>query len=121
MSARDDLLPAVGEFEALMSHSAGLNADVADHRKEAIQIRRQIAEKFAALSSAGADVFPDHATEVAFRNAFSKMRSATSYHQASWPVVAVDYNSPDYRASEHRVRRSCQEFIKWNRATLGSP
>lgn len=41
MTARDDLLRAVQEYEALMTHSAGLNAEVPYHRKEAIQVRRR--------------------------------------------------------------------------------
>lgn len=52
MTARNDLLRAVQEYEALMTHSAGLTAEVPDHRKEAIQVRRRIAEKFGAIAAA---------------------------------------------------------------------
>ncbi|WP_287459374.1 hypothetical protein [Sphingomonas sp.] len=113
MTARDDLIRAVHEYEALLTHSAGLNAEVPDHRKEAIQVRRRISEMLAAIASTGNVFFAGGAQGVTFNGHFSKMRSTMAYHQASWPVVSVNYEDADYRASETKARKSCQEFIAW--------
>lgn len=113
MTARDDLIRVVHEYEALLAHSAGLNAEVPDHRKEAIQVRRWISEKLAAIASTGNVFFAGGPQGVIFNGHFSKMRSTMSYHQASWPVVSVNYKDANYRASEAKARKSSQEFIAW--------
>lgn len=117
MATREELLQAVQEYEAILRRSAELDANIPDHRKEAIKIRRQISEQLAAISSAARDAFPDRPSDTAFKNEFSKMRSAMAFHQASWPIVSVDYDDAAYRDSEARLRNSCQEFIAWVRAS----
>lgn len=119
MIARENLLRAVQEYEAILARSAQLDANLPDHRKEAIKIRRQISDVLAAISFAAKDVFQDPVSDTHFRNEFSKMRSAIAFHQASWPVVSVDYADPEYTVSESGVRASCSEFIQWVRNALG--
>lgn len=118
MTSRDELLGTMREFDSLMRRSSGLNADVPGHRTEAIAIRRQMAAIFGQLSSASAECFPDPATAAEFRNEFARMRAALSFHQASWPIVAVDYADEDYVASEANVRAICQDFVSWTTVKL---
>lgn len=113
MTARDNLLQAIQELQDLLSHSSTLNADVPEHRMKAIQLRRQFSKTFGAIAASGNDLFAGSEREGTFRNEFSKMRSAMALHQASWPIVAVNYDDPAYRASEATVRRSSQHFIAW--------
>jgi hypothetical protein len=116
--AQGNLTKAVNEFEHVLSQSAGLGADLADHRREAIHLRRLISDTIATIAKAGDEVFTDARRLTDFRNEFSMMRSAMAYHQASWPIVAVDTENESYRASVRGVREANRRFIAWVRRVL---
>jgi hypothetical protein len=118
MAARDDLLQAVAEYEALLLRFGELDPDIAHHLHEAIQLRRRLADTIVAIAALGGVVFARTDLEGNFRNELSKMRSAVAYHQASWPIVAVDHDDSEYRESETRTRDACQNFIVWVRMAL---
>lgn len=118
MTARDDLLLAIREYETILLRSAGLSSTSGPDRREAVRLRRLISEKIAAIGIAGRSAFQDRPDKNAFHDGFSRMRSAVAYHQASWPIVAVDSASADYQLSIVRVRAANQAFIEWVRRTI---
>jgi hypothetical protein len=118
MTMRDDLLRAVGEYEALLLRSRELDPDISEHLHEAIQLRRLLTDQISAIASLGGAVFSGNDLQGNFRNELSKMRSAVAYHQASWPIVAVDHDDTEYFASETKTREACQNFIVWMRKAL---
>jgi hypothetical protein len=118
MTARDDLSQAIGEYEALLLQFKELDPDISDHRREAIQLRRQFTDILAAILASGEAAFAGTELGGQFRSEFSKMRSAVAYHQASWPIVAVDHDDAAYCASEATTRDACHNFIAWARNAL---
>jgi hypothetical protein len=118
MTARDDLLLAIREYEAVLQRSAGLSSTSEPDRREAVRLRRLISERIAAISLAGRKVFQNRPDKNAFDDGFSRMRSAVANHQASWPIVAVDSASADYQLSVVRVREANRTFIEWVRRSM---
>ncbi len=119
MNSRKALLEAVDELERLLRQSAELVDGLDGHRKQGIEFRRQIAEKVATIGSLGEQLF-EAAEQVPFRREFSHMRSALAYHQASWPIVSIKLDDPNYRASVQSLRDANRSFISWVRRALAN-
>ena len=83
-------------------------------RKEYVALRRDLHSQLrsverngeACLSGAGREL------STAFRNALHGLRHALSLHQAEWPVVCIEAESDDYRASMAQVQKAHQALIE---------
>lgn len=121
MTENNTLLDAINELETTLGQSAGLaNENFKDNRKEAVQLRRVIADHLAALYSLGSVAFESAELREGFRSEFAKMRSTMAFHHASWPVVAIDLENPDYLTSIATLRESNRRFISWVRNALSA-
>lgn len=118
MTGRETLLDAVNTLEVALAQSAKLGNNLNEHRKEVVQLRRVILAQNSVIGSLCDEAFEKPERREAFRREFSQMRSAMAFHQASWPVVAVDLENPDYIASVNSVRDANRRFITWVRTTL---
>jgi hypothetical protein len=113
-----EVLQAVDDLELVLGQSAQLTDNLDDHRKHGLELRRQILAKVAMIGSLGEQAFDAGGRELAFRGEFSKMRSAMAYHQASWPIVSIKPDDPDYLLSVRALREANRHFIGWVRAAL---
>ena len=118
MSAKIDLSRAIDDYEKALSRSAGLGDRSMDNRRQAIQLRRDMSDRIAAIALHGREAFARSERANEFHKEFSMMRSAMAYHQASWPVVLVDNDDTGYQASVRSVREANQRFIAWVRHAL---
>ena len=110
-----EVLAAVRDLETTLRRSRQLiDVDFHEHRKEAIQQRREVSARLAQLSAA-AGTIEDPGVQHAFRNEFSKLRSAMALYQASWPVVSIDHDNPEYCASLEAMRSAYGRFFDWIR------
>jgi len=114
LSSKRNLLDAVEALEASFSRSASLGGENFDaKRKEVVQVRREISDQLGIVSSMGNVAFDGTPLQDLFRSEFSKMRSALALHQASWPVVAIELENPDYLSSVTALRESTVRFMAW--------
>lgn len=82
-------------------------------QKEYVHLRRRLQEQLIKAGELSEALFRTAtAAELAppFQAALRKMRSALALHQASWPVIAIVLDDPDYQASMRNVTQSHQEF-----------
>lgn len=122
MTERARLLQAVNELEATFRQSFGLgDHDFKDNRKEAIQLRRVISDQMATISAIANLAFDGSAMHTTFRSEFAIMRSTMAFHHASWPVVAIDLENPDYLLSAAKLRETNDGFTVWLKSVLASP
>lgn len=82
-------------------------------KKEYVGLRRLLHLRMDVAADRGEAVFrmgaaQDHAP--AFREALRKMRHALALHQASWPVITISPENPDYKASMLAVLRAHQDL-----------
>lgn len=116
---RAELVAAIDEFETTLHRSASLARDNFEGRKlEAITLRRKIADHRTAISSLIATALADTDLQSTFRSQFSKLCAAIAFHQASWPVISIDLESPEYQASISDVRAAYAAFFHWARQAL---
>lgn len=121
MTGREELLDAIAALEAAFVQAAELGKDnFLEHRKEVVELRRLIAGQNASIASLCDDAFAEPETRQAFRNEFSKMRSAMALHQASWPVVSIAFDNPDYLSSLTLMQEAHRNFIRWARTALAA-
>jgi hypothetical protein len=120
VTGRDELRRLVDDFEDALRQSAELTEGLEDHRKHGLELRRQISAKLAMIGSLGEQAFDPGDRQQAFRSEFSKMRSAMAYHQASWPIVSIRPEDPDYLASVRSLREANRTFISWAKAALAA-
>ncbi len=121
MNERQELLEAIKLLEATFRKSASLgDENFKEHRKEAVQLRREIAAQLANISKLGTTVFEGKSTAETFRSQFASMRATMAMHHASWPIIAIDLENPEYRASATTLRESNGKFIAWVRMALQS-
>ena len=117
--SKEELFRVIDEFELILRQSASLaDAGLDAHRKSGIALRRQLSAQNAKISALGEKAFETRELQAAFRQEFAKMRSAMAFHQASWPVVTVDLESPEYRASVRTTRAASRQFIVWIRNAM---
>ena len=119
MTGREKLLSAIGVLEASLAQAVKLgDRDFNEHRREVIQLRRIILAHNSTIDSLCDEAFGTPEARLAFRREFSEMRSAMAFHQASWPVVSIDFENPDYVASLNIMRTANRKFIAWVRTAL---
>ncbi|WP_010161938.1 hypothetical protein [Sphingomonas sp. PAMC 26617] len=110
------LLEAVNLLETLHNNAARLGNDwLVKNRRQAVDLRRKITALHAEISRAGDETFRDTPQYSEFRSQFSKLRSAIALHQASWPIVAIDTENPEYLSSVQSTREASRQFITWVR------
>ncbi|PCE40054.1 hypothetical protein [Rhizorhabdus dicambivorans] len=121
MSAGGEILRALKTLEEFQGEFADIAARTDDaRRRELVVLRRRHAEQMAAIADLCDPFFSALGSKQAdaYRQKFSRMRSATALHQAEWPAVRLNEAAEGYRSSALRVRQTCLEFITWARATL---
>lgn len=119
MTGREQLLGAVAMLEASLAQADKLGGgDFNEHRREVIQLRRVILTQNSTIDSLCDEAFENSEARAAFRREFSEMRSAMAFHQASWPVVLINFENPDYIGSLNSMRAANRKFIAWVRAAL---
>ena len=121
MTGRQKLLDAVNALEAAFAQGAKLgDNNFSEHRKEVIQLRRLIAAQTSSIGPLCEEAFEQAEEQQAFRSEFSKMRSAMALHQASWPVVSIDFENPDYLSSLRSMQEAHRKFVAWARIALAA-
>lgn len=119
MTERARLVQAVNELETTIRASFQLgDVDFKDNRKEAIRLRRVISEKMAELSSIADQILAGTELHDRFRSEFAQMRSTMAFHHASWPIVAIELENPEYLQSAAKLRETNDRFIRWLRGAL---
>lgn len=109
-----ELLRAVEQVETLLNQSWDLAGDdFQRHRKEAIALRRLISDQTATIGKLGDAAFESPDKQNDFRRQFSATRSAMAFHHASWPIVSIDLESPEYLVSAKAMRKAYDDFIAW--------
>ena len=82
-------------------------------KKEYVQLRCRLQAQLNVAGELGEALFrAGTAAELApdFRAALRKMRNALALHQASWPVITIAPDDPNYQASMRNVTQAHQEF-----------
>jgi hypothetical protein len=95
-----------------------------DRRYDLIQLRKKLSQQIARVGQAAEpilDTDADPAVRQAYRDKFSRMRSAAAMHQADWPAVRLDEADDAYQRSALRVREANREFVTWVRDALARP
>jgi len=119
VDSREALIASVNAFELTLTGSLGRkDSDFDEHRKAAIEQRRQIATHRAEISALSEQSIDSPELRSAFRSRFSALCSALALHQASWPVVSIDLENPDYQASRESTRAKYREFFAWAKSAL---
>lgn len=114
MVSKSELWRAIEQVEQLLNQSWDLaDNDFLSRRKEAIALRRSIADQTATIGKLGEAAFVERDQQDAFRQRFSATRTAMALHHASWPIVSIDLASRDYRASARSMRQAYNDFIDW--------
>ena len=116
MTGLQDLRAAIADWDGHRLELARLSiAREDDWRKRTVQYRRLIQGDIARIAAAASGVFDqvapvDEPHAKAFRGGFSAMRSRVAEHQASWPVVGIDPDDPEYDRSVQALRAVSDEF-----------
>lgn len=83
-------------------------------------LRRELQAQTAALARLDcAALGLSEADEQAWRAAFGRFRSAAALHQASWSVIDIAVDDPEYRRSVEAIRAACLNFITVMRRLFG--
>lgn len=109
------LLDAIDRYEADLRTSASLRAGSEDRRREAVQLRRAMANRIAEIGMLGQGCFADFDLHAAFKLEFKSMRTTMADHQASWPIVCIAPEDAAYKASVTGVREANRRLIAWVR------
>jgi len=115
------LLKELTALEAVQAELAGIATRTDDARKhDMIQLRRKLAAQISEVGKVGDTIFAnvDVAIKQAYRDHFSRMRSAAALHQASWPAVRLGEDINQYHLSAKGVRQANKEFVAWTRDAL---
>ena len=115
------LLKELTALEAVQAELAGIATRTDDARKhDMIQLRRKLAAQIGEVGKVADTVFAnvDVAMKQAYRDHFSRMRSAAALHQASWPAVRLGEDISQYHLSAKGVRQANKEFVAWTRDAL---
>ncbi|MGV7121292.1 hypothetical protein [Sphingopyxis sp. 550A] len=108
------LTRSVGEFEAMLGRITDLaDKNFDDHRREAVRLRRLIADQTATIRSLGEAAYAGSESLEVFRQEFSKLRTAMALHYSAWAVVSIDLENPLYLASVSALRKANRDFIAW--------
>jgi len=100
---------AMKEMERIAIRLRALAADRPDGWKnEYVALRRDLHPQLRNVEHAGEVCLAGGGGELAtaFRNAVHELRHALSLHHAEWPVVCIDVENADYRASMMRVQNA---------------
>lgn len=113
-----DVLEGIqGELIALSTRSD------ANRRFDLVKLRRRLSSQIGEVGSvteAVLSAIADADTLQMYREKFSRVRSATAIHQASWPAVTLDERKDEYLESAMGVNACHREFIMWTRQKLTS-
>ena len=115
------LLKELTNLEAVQAELAGIATRTDEARKhDLIQLRRKLALQIGEVGKVGDTIFAtaDFAMKQAYRDHFSRMRSAAALHQASWPAVRLGEDIDHYHVSAKGVRQANREFVSWTRDAL---
>lgn len=113
---------AVDALERVLADLAAIASREDDRRRhDLVALRRVFATRIAEVGRRAEPVFgtsSDRDMVQAYRDRFSRMRSAAAMHQANWPAVKLTERPEEYRASARGVSEVNREFIAWMREAL---
>ena len=115
------LLKELSALEAVQAELAGIATRTDDARKhDMIQLRRKLAAQIGQVGTVADTIFAnaDAAIKQAYRDHFSRMRSAAALHQANWPAIRLGEDIEQYHASAKGVRQANREFVAWTRDAI---
>ena len=115
------LLKELSALEAVQAELAGIATRTDEARKhDMIQLRRKLALQIGEVGKVADTIFEnaDVALKQAYRDHFSRMRSAAALHQASWPAVRLGEDADQYHISAKGVRQANKEFVAWTRGAI---
>ncbi len=108
--ARDTLRDTVAAWDLTRFEMARLATERGDDwRLATVRLRRKLQDQIALIAAAmaGLDARLTLAEEFeTFRRALSAVRTQLAMHQAQWPVVSIEPENPDYKASAAALRHS---------------
>ncbi len=108
--ARDALRDTVAAWDLTRFEMARLATERGDDwRLATVRLRRKLQDQIALIAAAMASL--DARLTLAeefetFRRALSAVRTQLAMHQAQWPVVSIEPENPDYKASAAALRHS---------------
>ena len=115
MDVTDRLERAIDDYNTL--HLRMLKAPFKGEdgwKREFVGLRRELQALLSDLggqSNELAGTGLDAKTSALFRECLVQMRHKLALHQADWPVVHIESDSPAYRASVEGVRDANQKFL----------
>ena len=108
--ARDALRDTVAAWDLTRFEMARLATERGDDwRLATVRLRRKLQDQIALIAAAmaGLDARLTLAEEFeTVRRALSTVRTQLAMHQAQWPVVSIEPENPDYKASAAALRHS---------------
>ncbi|MEO9133159.1 MAG: hypothetical protein ABI240_18380 [Sphingomonas sp.] len=111
----------LNSLEAVQAELAGIATRTDDARKhDLIQLRRKLASQIGEVGKVADTALAnvDVAFKQAYRDHFSRMRSAAALHQANWPAVRLGEDIDNYHISAKGVRQANREFVAWTRGAI---
>lgn len=116
---RADVEDALAKLEQVHKQLAVLSSGAeAGWEKEYLQRRRMLQEQIHRLCQADAQLNLCDEDSRRFRDAFSRLRTATALHHADWPVVDINRQDPAYGKSAANVGQTYQNFMTVMRALM---
>ncbi len=113
---------ALTKLEAVQSALAKIATRTDDGRRhELIQLRRNLTAQIGEVGKLAEPFFANLADTgilQAYRDKFSRMRSATAMHQASWPAARLELSDDSYKQSANAADNANRNFIDWTQKTL---
>lgn len=112
--ARDTLRDTVAAWDLTRFEMARLATERGDDwRLATVRLRRKLQDQIALITTAmaGLDASLTSGEEFeAFRRALSTVRTQLAMHQAQWPVVSIEPENADYKASAAALR-GCNDAL----------
>lgn len=112
----DELQDIVADWNRHRTEIARLSMDrTGEWRQRTVQYRRLLQTDIAKLAAAIRTLDDCETTKAdgrLFRTELSTLRSFVAEHQATWPVVTIDPDDPEYKRSVVNLRAANDRFAK---------
>lgn len=113
---------ALAKLEAVQSALEKIAARTDEgRRRELIQLRRDLTAQIGEIGGLAEPLFAtlaDPEISHTYRDKFSRMRSATAMHQASWPAARLELSDNSHKQSANAADVANRNFVEWMRKTL---
>lgn len=87
-----------------------------DRKRDLVAARRDLSAQLAALEETvktGQNGEIDPLVKREFGIRLSRLRTASAYHQASWPAVRIDEDPDGYQATSIDAANAFRDFLDW--------